>query len=250
MALGTKAGTSSEPGDENLRALLEVKGLITGYGKKKVLHGVDLMVYPGETFLLIGPNGAGKTTALNTILGVHPIWKGNVFFEGRKITGNMAYSTVRQGIRLVPQGQGVFSQLRVEDNLRFGLELLPNSKDYASSLSEVYDLFPILDNRRKQIAGSLSGGQRQMLSIGMALASRPKMLFLDEPSLGLAPALVDKVIEALTRLINSGLTILLVEQNVGKAIKVANRVGIMRSGVIVHNQDSGSINVNELWQYF
>jgi len=230
--------------------MLDIKGLSTGYGKKKILRDVALSIREKETHLLVGPNGAGKSTMLRTIIGVHKVWEGHIVYNGQDITGEKAYNIVSKGVRLVPEGKGTFSNLRVQDNLGFGAKVLKTSVKKRPSISKVYDLFPVLEKRKNQVAGTLSGGERQMLSIGIALASEPKLLLLDEPTLGLAPKLIDTMFDALRELIRDGLTMLLVEQNVRKAAKIADKLEVMRLGEIVHRGNPNSIDIDQLWDFF
>ncbi|MDW5593043.1 ABC transporter ATP-binding protein [Conexibacter stalactiti] len=216
------------------RPLLEVDGLRGGYGRKQVLYGCDLAIGDGEVVSLLGHNGAGKTTLLNTIIGLLPMRDGSVRFEGVDITRSCSPVRNKQrGISLIPSERMVFGTLSVLDNLRLGATLERSATRRAERLEEMFELFPILRERASQMAGTLSGGQQRMLVIGVTLMSSPRVLLLDEPSLGLAPAAVDSVFETLGRLAREQqLTILLVEQNIGPALKISDRVYTMRSGEI------------------
>ena len=210
---------------------LRVSGLVAGYGRIEALHGVDLTVGAGEAVTLIGANGAGKTTLLRTLAGLMPAWRGRIEFDGLDITRWPAERRARAGLALVPEGRRVFAGLTVEENLRLGG--YPRARGVraatAAGLAAAYELFPRLAVRRGQAAGTLSGGEQQMLAIGRGLMSRPKLLLLDEPSLGLAPLAVREVTNALTELVG-GTTLVLVEQNAAVAFRVARRGHLMHRG--------------------
>jgi branched-chain amino acid transport system ATP-binding protein len=229
---------------------LEATALTAGYGKKQVLHGVSLHVEPGEIVALIGHNGAGKTTLLRALFGLLDARSGEVRFDGRAITGRRPALNVREGLAFVPQGHGVFSDLSVRENL----DLVAHSVHGAdpARLEAVFELFPILQERQTQVAGTLSGGQQQMLALGLALMQKPKVLLLDEPSLGLAPLLVQRVLESV-REVNGrfGTSILLVEQNVKQALRTASRVYIMKVGQIsVESSTAELLTRSDLWTLF
>jgi branched-chain amino acid transport system ATP-binding protein len=214
--------------------LLEVEGIESGYGKKTVLQGVDLRVHEGEVVTMLGHNGAGKSTTLKTILGLLPARAGQVRFAGAPWANGNPVENVRRGMALVPQGRGVFPDLSVIENLMLGAYTQHDAVANAQRLREVIELFPMLDERRAQRAGTLSGGQQQMVAVGMALMPRPRLMMMDEPSIGLAPVLVQRVLET-ARQINQrfGTAIILVEQNIKTALGVADRAYVMKSGRVV-----------------
>lgn len=216
------------------RVLLEVEGIESGYGKKTVLQGVALRVDEGEVVTMLGHNGAGKSTTLKTILGLLPARAGQVRFAGQPWANGNPVENVRRGMALVPQGRGVFPDLTVIENLMLGAYTQRDAQSNATRLREVIELFPMLDERRAQRAGTLSGGQQQMVAVGMALMPRPRLMMMDEPSIGLAPVLVQRVLET-ARQINHrfGTAIILVEQNIKTALGVADRAYVMKSGRVV-----------------
>ena len=213
--------------------LLEIKNLDASYGELKVLWGINLEVGKGEIVALVGPNGAGKTTLLRTIVGVVKEDKGDIVFEGRRINDLPPYERVKLGISLVPEGGELFPYMTVQENLDIGAYLPEARKKYHENLEFVFTLFPRLKERRNQLAGTLSGGERQMLAIGRALMSSPKILMFDEPSLGLAPNLALNVLKTIQELNKEGYTILLVEQNVRLALKISSRGYVIENGRIV-----------------
>jgi branched-chain amino acid transport system ATP-binding protein len=214
--------------------LLEVEGIESGYGKKTVLEGVTLRVHEGEVVTMLGHNGAGKSTTLKTILGLLPARAGQVRFAGQPWANGNPVENVRRGMALVPQARGVFPDLTVIENLMLGAYTQRDAQANATRLREVMELFPMLDERRAQRAGTLSGGQQQMAAVGMALMPRPRLMMMDEPSIGLAPVLVQRVLET-ARQINQrfGTAIILVEQNIKTALGVADRAYVMKSGRVV-----------------
>ena len=213
--------------------LLEVRGLNVHYGKLHVLKGVSLNVEEGELVAVIGANGAGKTTLLRTIVGLVRPTSGRIIFAGRDITGLEAWDRVRLGITMIPEGRGLFPYLTVLENLLVGAYLEEDREAVRKRLEEVYRLFPILRERRNQMARTLSGGEGQMLAIGRSLMGRPRLLLMDEPSMGLMPKLVDELFEVIGRLKEEGITILLVEQNARKALEVADRGYVLETGRVV-----------------
>ncbi len=213
-------------------SLLELRRLEVGYGGIKAVKGIDLNVAKGELVCLIGTNGAGKTTTLKSIAGLLPVAAEAIVYDGVPIGGMRAFELVRRGLALVPEGRGVFGQLTVEENLAMGAYVRSDTAAVKSDLDHVYSLFPRLAERRSQSGGTLSGGEQQMLAIGRALMSRPKLLLLDEPSMGLAPLLVQKIFETVLAVAKEGVTILLVEQNARLALEVSSRGYVMETGLI------------------
>lgn len=222
---------------------LEVAGLTGGYGRIEVLHGITLSVGQGEVVALIGANGAGKTTLLRAISGVQPISGGTIAFAGRDVTRLPPHARVAAGIIQVPEGRQVFRPLSVEDNLRLGAFRLGAGSE--AGLEQVYALFPALHEKRLQAAGGLSGGQQQMLAIGRALMGKPALLLLDEPSMGLAPVLVDQIFNVIEVLRARGLTILLVEQNANAALAIADRAYVLETGRVSLSGAAADIAAND-----
>jgi len=212
--------------------MLELKDIHTRYGAITALRGVSLSVSQGELVALLGVNGAGKSTTLASIAGVLRPWKGEILFEDRSIAGRSPEQIARLGISLVPEGRAIFPSLTVEENLRLGAFTRCEKTEYSRNLGEVFELFPVLKDRMQQPGGTLSGGEQQQLAIGRALMSRPRLLMLDEPSLGLAPALVDQIFELIAGLHQRGVTILLVEQNVERSLEIVDRAYLMNTGLI------------------
>lgn len=216
------------------RLLLAVDGLAAGYDKKTVLEAVTFHIHEGERVAVVGRNGAGKTTLLLALLGVLPVASGTITYQGRSLNREPAQERVRAGIALVPQGGRVFSNLTVLENLEIGGYVVRDPGTNASSLELVYGMFPRLRERASQRAGTLSGGERQMLAVGRALMSRPKVLMLDEPSAGLAPIVVREMMEKIQEVSTAlGTTILMVEQNIREAFKIVERVYVLKLGRIV-----------------
>jgi len=219
--------------------VLEIRGLHSAYGRIEVLHGVELRVDAGEIVCLIGGNGAGKTTLMRAISGVQPISGGNILFEGQDISKFAAEARVRLGIAQVPEGRQIFGGITVEDNLNLGGWL--HGGGTAKERDDIYAMFPILHDKRGLAAAGLSGGQQQMLAIGRALMSRPRLLLLDEPSMGLAPVLVEQVFSVIEALRERGITILLVEQNAAAALAKSNRGYVIETGRITHSGPSDAL---------
>jgi branched-chain amino acid transport system ATP-binding protein len=211
--------------------VLSVENLKSGYGRIEALHGVSLDVATGEIVTLVGANGAGKTTLLRAISGVQPILSGRICFDGRSIERMPPYERVALGIAQVPEGRQLFAPLSVEDNLKLGAWSRYTIAS-GTDLHHVYDLFPMLAELRHALAGVLSGGQQQLLAIGRALMAKPRLLLLDEPSMGLAPILVDQIFDVIQKLKREGLTLLLVEQNAMAALGIADRVYVLETGTI------------------
>jgi len=213
--------------------LLDTRALHVAYGNVTAIHELSLSVQEGELVCLIGANGAGKSTALKALAGIQPIASGSIHYDGLAITGMPAHLRVRKGIALVPEGRGVFVRLSVFENLQLGAYARSDAHAVAQDLDYVLSLFPRLAERRRQLAGTLSGGEQQMLAIGRALMSRPRLLLLDEPSMGLAPIMVQKIFEIIRRIAAHGVTLLLVEQNAKLALDVSDRGYVMESGRVV-----------------
>jgi branched-chain amino acid transport system ATP-binding protein len=220
--------------------LLEVSSLEVGYGGIRAVKGIDLQVHEGELVCLIGANGAGKSTTLRAICGLLRAREGKVRYDGEDIAGTPVHELPRKGLVMVPEGRGIFAQLTVEENLAMGA-FTRNDGDIGRDLERRYETFPRLKERRAQTAGTLSGGEQQMLAIGRALMARPKLLLLDEPSMGLAPRLVEKIFEIVREIAREGVTILLVEQNARLALEVASRGYVMESGNITLAGDSANL---------
>jgi branched-chain amino acid transport system ATP-binding protein len=212
--------------------MLELRNVTAGYGAFTALWDVTLSVRAGEAVAVVGPNGAGKTTLLRVISGLVPSRSGELELEGARLTGRPAHEIVAQGIAHVPEGRRIFPALTVADNLKMGAFLPAARRRFAESLTRVYDLFPVLAERSTQRAGSLSGGEQQMLAIGRALMSRPKLILLDEPSMGLAPVLVLRLFDLIRRVREEGYTILVVEQNVRQVLKIVDRAYLLEVGRI------------------
>ena len=217
---------------ETSAPLLRVQDLKIAYGGIQAVKGIELELYAGETVCLIGANGAGKTTTLNAIAGVLPIASGDILYKGERINSVPAHRRLRAGIALVPEGRGIFTRLTVEENLRMGAYSRNDSAAIETDLERVYTMLPRIKERLPQVAGTLSGGEQQMVAIGRALLSRPRLLLLDEPSMGLAPLVVEKIFEVVQSVAREGVTILLVEQNANLALEFAQRGYVMESGKI------------------
>ncbi|MDZ4829700.1 MAG: ABC transporter ATP-binding protein [Phycisphaerae bacterium] len=213
--------------------LLEVRDLYAGYGPIDVLHGICLEVHVGEIVSLIGANGAGKTTSLMCISRCNRLRSGSVVFDGRDVTSTPAHEVVRLGLAQVPEGRKIFPRLTVRENLEMGAYLRHDKLGIASDLDDIFALFGVLQERLDQLGGTLSGGEQQMLAIGRALMSRPKLLMMDEPSMGIAPILVARIFEAIRELRSRGLTVLLVEQNARAALKLSDRGYVLETGRVV-----------------
>jgi branched-chain amino acid transport system ATP-binding protein len=212
---------------------LGIENLTAFYGLKKVLFNISLAIEEKEIVLIIGPNGAGKTTTLRSIIGIHRQREGKIVLDGQDVSSNSCFKNLLSGICYVPQGGRIFRSLSVGENLKMGGHILKNKIEKAEKLEQVFHLFPILKERVRQSANTLSGGQRQMLSIGMSMMLTPRILLLDEPSIGLSPSLVPKVMEAVENINqNFGTSVLIVEQNARQALKISNRVYVMKVGRI------------------
>jgi branched-chain amino acid transport system ATP-binding protein len=211
--------------------LLKVSGLKVAYGGIQAVKGVSFEVRQGELVSLIGANGAGKTTTLKAVTGIQPVASGEIEFMGRAIKGQGAWDLVKQGLVMVPEGRGVFSRMTITENLQMGA-FVRDDKEIDADVDKVFGIFPRLKERAKQLAGTMSGGEQQMLAMGRALMARPKVLLMDEPSMGLSPIMVDKIFEVVADIHKLGTTILLVEQNASRALALADRGYVMESGEI------------------
>ena len=221
--------------------LLDVAGLTVAYGGIVAIRGIDLHVDQGELVALIGANGAGKTTTLKALAGMLAPASGGIRYDGAEITGEASHRLVRRGIALVPEGRGVFARLTVHENLAMGAYIRDDRESIAADLDRVYGLFRRLKERRAQTAGTLSGGEQQMLAIGRAMMCRPRLLLLDEPSMGLAPLMVQKIFEVIAAIAAEGVTVLLVEQNARLALQAAARGYVMESGAITLTDSSAAL---------
>ena len=221
--------------------MLEVKGLQVYYGMIQALKDVSFEVNQGEVIALIGANGAGKTTTLHTVTGLLPAKQGSIVFEGKDITKMPAHKIVEMGIAHVPEGRRVFAQLSVYENLIMGAYTRKDKKEIAENLENVYKRFPRLKERKNQKAGTMSGGEQQMLAMGRALMSNPKMIVMDEPSMGLSPIFVNEIFDIIEKVSASGTTVLLVEQNAKKALSIADRAYVLETGKIVLSGDANDL---------
>jgi branched-chain amino acid transport system ATP-binding protein len=221
--------------------LLQVTGLAVSYGGIKAVKGVDLEVASGEMVCLIGANGAGKTSTLKAIAGLLPVARASIRFDGEPIGGRPAFELVRRGLALVPEGRGVFPQLTVDENLAMGAYIRRDQAAIRRDLENIFDLFPRLKERRRQTAGTLSGGEQQMLAIGRALMSKPRLLLLDEPSMGLAPLVVARIFEIITEVARQGVTVLVVEQNARLALERCDRGYVMESGLVTLHDTASAL---------
>ena len=220
------------------QTLLKVTGLKVAYGGIQAVKGVDFEVREGELVTLIGSNGAGKTTTMKAITGTLPMNAGDIEYLGKSIRGKGAWDLVKQGLAMVPEGRGVFTRMTITENLQMGAHIRNDKPEIAADLDKVFTIFPRLKERRDQLAGTMSGGEQQMLAMGRALMSRPKVLLLDEPSMGLSPIMVDKIFEVVREVYAQGVTVLLVEQNASRALQIADRGYVMESGIITMSGDA------------
>jgi branched-chain amino acid transport system ATP-binding protein len=224
--------------------LLELEDVRVSYGGIRALKGINLRVFPGEVVAMIGANGAGKTTTLKTIMGLLPLAGGSVKLGGRSLATDPTEKRVEDGISLAPEGRAIFPNLTVLENLELGAYVHRDKKTIAETIEDVTKLFPRLGERMKQEGGTLSGGEQQMLAIGRALMARPRLLLLDEPSLGIAPKLVQQIFQAIGEIAKSGVTILLVEQNTRIALKTSQRAYVLRTGEIALEGDAKALASN------
>ena len=218
--------------------LLEVSGLKVAYGGIQAVKGIDFEVREGELVSLIGSNGAGKTTTMKAITGTLPFKEGDIVYLGKSIRGKGAWDMVNAGLAMVPEGRGVFARMTIAENLQMGAYVRDDKPEIAADIKKIFTIFPRLRERKDQLAGTLSGGEQQMLAMGRALMSRPKVLLLDEPSMGLSPLMVDKIFEVIRDVAAQGVTILLVEQNASRALGIADRGYVMESGLITMSGDA------------
>ena len=226
-------------------ALLEVKDLEVSYGVIKALKGISFEVNEGEIVTLIGANGAGKTTTMQSVIGLIPTRHGTITYDGQDITKTPCHKIVHLGMSQVPEGRRIFQELTVYENLLMGAYSMKKNDTFKEDLEKVYKRFPRLAERSNQIAGTLSGGEQQMLAMGRALMSRPKLLMLDEPSMGLSPLLVDEVFDIIKDINKDGTTILLVEQNAGKSLAISDRAYVLETGSIVLSGTGAELAASE-----
>ena len=220
------------------KTLLKVSNLKVSYGGIQAVKGVDFEVHEGELVSLIGSNGAGKTTTMKAITGTLPINAGDIEYLGKSIKGQGPWDLVKQGLAMVPEGRGVFTRMTIIENLQMGAYIRDDKDGIAADMEKMFTIFPRLRERKDQLAGTMSGGEQQMLAMGRALMSRPKVLLLDEPSMGLSPIMVDKIFEVVKDVYAQGMTVLLVEQNASRALSIANRGYVMESGIVTMSGDA------------
>jgi branched-chain amino acid transport system ATP-binding protein len=220
---------------------LKVTGLKVAYGGIQAVKGVDFEVNEGELVTLIGSNGAGKTTTMKAITGSLPMMDGDIEYLGKSIKGRGAWDLVKEGLAMVPEGRGVFARMTITENLLMGAYIRSDKPGIAQDIEAMFTLFPRLRERKDQLAGTMSGGEQQMLAMGRALMSRPKVLLLDEPSMGLSPIMVDKIFEVVRDVSARGVTIMLVEQNASRALGIANRGYVMESGIVTMNGEAKAL---------
>ena len=221
--------------------LLKVSGLEVAYGGINAVKGVDFEVREGELVSLIGSNGAGKTTTMKAITGLQPVRNGDIQFLGKSIRGKGAWDIARAGLVMIPEGRGIFTRMSIIENLQMGAFLRKDKAAVAQDMERMLELFPRLKERRAQLAGTMSGGEQQMLAMARGLMARPRLLLLDEPSMGLSPIMVDKIFEVVQDVHQRGMTLLLVEQNASRALSIADRGYVMESGVMTMQGEAGSM---------
>ena len=235
IEVGSALAAAAAPG---MKTLLRVDALKVAYGGIQAVKGVSFEVREGELVSLIGANGAGKTTTLKAITGTQAAAGGEIEFMGRSIRGQGPWDLVKQGLVMVPEGRGVFARMTITENLQMGAFVRNDVKEIAADAERVFAIFPRLKERRHQLAGTMSGGEQQMLAMGRALMARPKVLLMDEPSMGLSPIMVDKIFDVVRDVYAQGVTVLLVEQNAARALDIANRGYVMESGLITMSGDA------------
>jgi branched-chain amino acid transport system ATP-binding protein len=220
------------------KTLLKISGLKVAYGGIQAVKGIDLEVREGELVTLIGSNGAGKTTTMKAITGLLPAADGSIEYLGHSIKGQGSWDLVKQGLAMVPEGRGVFTRMSIVENLKMGAHVRTDEREISKDIEQMFELFPRLYERKEQLSGTMSGGEQQMLAMARALMSRPRVLLLDEPSMGLSPIMVDKIFEVVRDVSARGVTVLLVEQNARLALMAANRGYVMDSGLITMSGDA------------
>ena len=223
------------------KILLKVSGLKVAYGGIQAVKGIDFEVREGELVSLIGSNGAGKTTTMKAVTGTLPFAAGDIEYLGRSIKGKGAWDMVNEGLAMVPEGRGVFMRMTITENLQMGAYIRDDKAEIAQDIEKMFTIFPRLRERKNQLAGTMSGGEQQMLAMGRGLMSRPKVLLLDEPSMGLSPIMVDKIFEVVADIHSRGTTVLLVEQNASRALALADRGYVMDSGEVTMSGDAKAL---------
>ena len=221
--------------------LLQVEGLRVAYGGIQAVKGASFEVREGELVSLIGANGAGKTTTLKAVTGIQPVAGGDIKYLGQSIKGQGAWDLVKQGLIMVPEGRGTFTRMTITENLQMGAFVRDDDKEIAVEIDKVFAIFPRLKERRNQLAGTMSGGEQQMLAMGRALMAKPKVLLMDEPSMGLSPIMVDKIFEVVNDIHQQGTTVLLVEQNASRALQLASRGYVMDSGEVTMSGEAKAL---------
>ncbi len=241
MTTAEMTAPTATPARGTGKVLLQVKGLKVAYGGIQAVKGVDFEVREGELVSLIGSNGAGKTTTMKAITGTLPINAGDIEYLGKSIRGQGPWDLVKQGLAMVPEGRGVFTRMTIIENLQMGAYIRNDKDAIAADMEKMFTIFPRLRERKDQLAGTMSGGEQQMLAMGRALMSRPRVLLLDEPSMGLSPIMVDKIFEVVRDVYAQGVTVLLVEQNASRALAIANRGYVMESGIVTMTGDAAQM---------
>lgn len=226
--------------------MLKIKNLKSGYGELRVLHGIELEVDPGEIVVLIGPNGAGKSTILKSIFSLTNIYSGEIIYKDKNITNLKTYELINLGISFVPQGRQVFSTMTVLENLYMGAYTIQDKDVVLKNITDVFSKFPVLKEKQKEMASSLSGGQQQILAIARALIQNPQLLLLDEPSLGLSPKAMQEIFQKIVEIKNEGVTILMVEQNVQQAVSIANKVYVLKNGTVAISGDKNILSGDQV----